>query len=136
MKQNAAFGSLFKNIMIVFGFDRILMDHESWGFKSYQALWMRIQNEITGERFNKFNDIVNLDRLGKEIYTEEALVALSEKAAAYGNDLAGEEIWHPVDKEKARALIAQSAFGGTGLPLLTLQAVLENEKANEVQEEK
>lgn len=126
----------FKNIMIVFGFDRILMDHESWGFKSYQALWMRIQNEITGERFNKFNDIVNLDRLGKEIYTEEALVALSEKAAAYGNDLAGEEIWHPVDREKARALIAQSAFGGTGLPLLTLQAVLENEKTDEVQEEK
>jgi hypothetical protein len=119
-----------KNIMIVFGFDRILMDHESWGFKSYQALWMRIQNEITGERFNKFNDIVNLDRLGKEIYTEEALVTMSERAASYGNELAGEEVWHPIDKDRARALIEQSAFGGNGLPLMTLQALLEGEKTD------
>lgn len=119
-----------KNIMIVFGFDRILMDHESWGFKSYQALWMRIQNEITGERFNKFNDIVNLDRLGKEIYTEEALVAMSERTASYGNELAGEEVWHPFDRDRARALIEQSAFGGIGLPLMALQALLTADSAD------
>jgi hypothetical protein len=118
----------FKNIMIVFGFDRILMDQDIWGFKSYQALWMRIQNEITGERFNKFNDIVNLDRLGKEIYTEEALVTMSERAASYGNELAGEDLWHAIDRDRARALIERSALGGIGLPLMTLQALLEGDQ--------
>jgi hypothetical protein len=73
---------------------------------------------------------VNLDRLGKEIYTEEALVTMSERAASYGNELAGEEVWHPIDKDRARALIEQSAFGGNGLPLMTLQALLEGEKTD------
>ena len=71
----------FRNIMVVYGFDRGLMDHESNGFKSYQALWMRIQNEIVGERFNKFNDIVNLDKLGREIYSPAVLAEMSEKLA-------------------------------------------------------
>ena len=79
----------FRYIMVVYGFDRELMDHESNGFKSYQALWMRIQNEIVGERFNKFNDIVNLDKLGREIYTSAALVQMSAGMAEYGNMLAG-----------------------------------------------
>ena len=34
-----------KNIMFVFAFERELLDHDSAGLKSYQALWMRIQNE-------------------------------------------------------------------------------------------
>ena len=33
-----------KNIMFVYAFDRKLMDDENAGLKSYQALWMRIQN--------------------------------------------------------------------------------------------
>ena len=77
----------FRNIMVVYGFDRKLMDQEGDGFKSYQALWMRIQNEIVGERFNKFNDIVNLDKLGWEIYTPAVLAEMSVKMADYGNAL-------------------------------------------------
>lgn len=49
--------------MFVYAFDRGLMDDENAGLKSYQALWMRIQNEIVGERFNRFTDMVDLDRL-------------------------------------------------------------------------
>ena len=52
-----------KNIMFVYAFDRELIDNENAGLKSYQALWMRIQNEIVGERFNRFTDMVDLDRL-------------------------------------------------------------------------
>ena len=55
-----------RNIMFVFGFDRELFDNENAGVKSYQALWMRIQNEIVGERFNRFGDIVDLDRMAAQ----------------------------------------------------------------------
>jgi hypothetical protein len=50
-------------VMFVFSFGRELLDDEAYGFKSYQALWMRIQNEITGGGFNRFSDVVDMDRL-------------------------------------------------------------------------
>ncbi|KAI4450803.1 hypothetical protein C823_005340 [Eubacterium plexicaudatum ASF492] len=53
------------NIMFVYAFDRELIDNENMGLKSYQALWMRIQNEIIGERFNCFTDMVDLDRYAR-----------------------------------------------------------------------
>lgn len=55
-----------RNIMFVYAFDRILMDDDNAGLKSYQALWMRIQNEIVGERFNYFADIVDMDRFARQ----------------------------------------------------------------------
>lgn len=54
-----------KNIMFVFAFERELLDNDSAGLKSYQALWMRIQNEVIGEHFNRFTDIVDLDQIGR-----------------------------------------------------------------------
>lgn len=60
-----------KNIMFAYAFDRELIDNENMGLKSYQALWMRIQNEIVGERFNRFTDMVDLDRLAmQEVNTD------------------------------------------------------------------
>ena len=112
----------FRNIMIVYGFDRELMDHESSGFKSYQALWMRIQNEIVGERFNKFIDIINLDKLGKEVYTPEVLVGMSEKMAEYGNSLA-ERSYLPISRDQAEELLQKAEFGALGVPLMVLQEV-------------
>ena len=53
-----------KNIMFVYAFDKKLIDDELSGLKSYQALWMRIQNEILSNKFNKFTDIIDLDALG------------------------------------------------------------------------
>jgi len=49
------------HFMTVFAFDRDLIEDEVKGIKSYQALWMRIQNEIGGERVNKFADIIYLN---------------------------------------------------------------------------
>lgn len=49
-------------VMFVFAFNKKLLENEKTGFKSYQALWMRIQNEVEGERVNRFADIVDMDR--------------------------------------------------------------------------
>mgnify|MGYP002626162839 FL=1 len=50
-------------LLFLFAFDRELIDNESAGLKSYQALWMRIQNEVYSDRFNMFTDIADLDKL-------------------------------------------------------------------------
>ena len=70
-----------KNIMFLFAFDRELLDNDNAGIKSYQALWMRIQNEIISQRFNRFTDIVDMDRLGAQAYTADIVMEMSEKMA-------------------------------------------------------
>jgi hypothetical protein len=51
----------FSHFMCCFAFDGSLVDDEAKGFKSYQALWMRIQNEIEGTRLNRFSDMIDLN---------------------------------------------------------------------------
>jgi hypothetical protein len=51
----------FSHFMLCFAFDGSLVDDEAKGFKSYQALWMRIQNEIEGTRLNRFSDMIDLN---------------------------------------------------------------------------
>jgi hypothetical protein len=51
------------HVMFVFAFDKELLEDEATGLKSYQALWMRIQNEIESRRFNRFADIIDMDKL-------------------------------------------------------------------------
>jgi hypothetical protein len=53
----------FSHFMVVFAFDKILLEDESRGLKSYQALWMRVQNEIVSDLVNGFADIIDLDRI-------------------------------------------------------------------------
>jgi Cdc6-like AAA superfamily ATPase len=48
------------HVMFVFAFDRKLLTDESAGLKSYQALWMRIQNEIESQNFNRFSDMIDM----------------------------------------------------------------------------
>ena len=50
------------NVFFVFAFAKVLFEDEDHGIKSYQALWMRIQNEIIGTKFNCFADTIDLDR--------------------------------------------------------------------------
>lgn len=111
-----------KNIMFIFAFDRELLDHDNAGIKSYQALWMRIQNEIVGERFNRFTDIVDLDRLAAQEFTAEVLMEMSEKLAgvcqAAGMDAS------PISRETCEALIRQAALGSVSLPRLVNRATL------------
>ncbi|MDR1965090.1 MAG: ATP-binding protein [Synergistaceae bacterium] len=67
--------------MFVFAFNRDLMDNEAAGLKSYQALWMRIQNEIESCRFNRFSDIVDLDKMASQQYTAQTLSEMSRRLA-------------------------------------------------------
>ncbi len=110
------------NIMFVFGFDRELMDNDNLGIKSYQALWMRIQNEVVGEHFNSFADIVDLDRLGAQVYDEEILVKMSQNYVKILTRCGYQA--EPVSTERAQELLAQSRLGGVGLPRMVLEAVI------------
>lgn len=66
------------HMMFIYGFDRALIDNENAGLKSYQALWMRIQSEVAGSRFNCFSDMLDLDLLWEQMITPEMITAMSE----------------------------------------------------------
>lgn len=103
-----------KNTLFVFSFERSLMDNDKAGLKSYQALWMRIQNEIEGVRFNRFADIVDLDRLIEEVYTPEIMVEMSARLASVINRL--DEGARPITLSTAEELHARARFGKVSLP--------------------
>jgi hypothetical protein len=65
--------------MFVFAFNRDLIEDEAAGLKSYQALWMRIQNEIESRRFNRFSDIIDLDKMARQQYTPQVLSEISRR---------------------------------------------------------
>ena len=110
-----------KNIMFVYAFDRELIDNENAGLKSYQALWMRIQNEILGERFNRFADMVDLDRLAAQEYTPEVIVSISKSLA----DLQKNTPITPLNADAAKDIIAQARTGAVGIPQLIQIAMQE-----------
>lgn len=100
-----------KNIMFLYGFDRELLDNENAGLKSYQALWMRIQNEIVGERFNRFSDMVDLDRMAAQEYTPDVIVSISRSLA----ELQKNTPVSPLDLEAAEAVASQAQTGTVGI---------------------
>ncbi|HHW40246.1 MAG TPA: DUF2791 family P-loop domain-containing protein [Syntrophomonadaceae bacterium] len=51
------------HLMIVLGFQRELVDDMLAGFKSYEALWLRIQHEVAGRRPNLFRDFLDIDEV-------------------------------------------------------------------------
>ncbi len=103
-----------KHTMFVFSFDRSLMDDDVKGPKSYQALWMRIQNEIESQRFNRFADIVDLDRLIDEVYTPENILKMSTRLGQVINRFnAGAT---HISRNTAEELHARSRFGKVSLP--------------------
>jgi hypothetical protein len=55
-------------IFFAFAFRRELLEDERRGVKSYQALRMRIQNEVSSERLNRFDDIIDPDKLARQEY--------------------------------------------------------------------
>lgn len=103
-----------KNIMFVYAFDRELMDNENAGIKSYQALWMRIQNEIVGERFNRFSDMVDLDRFAAQEYSPDVIIAISRSLAALKTQVS----INPLDEEAAERIASQARTGAVGIPKL------------------
>ena len=110
-------------LMFVMSFDRELMDSEATGIKAYQALWMRIQSEVVGARFNCFADILDLDRLSDQIYSPQELCRMADKLASVLG-ASGRQTF-PLDQERAQGLIEKAEYGGIGLPFLVNRAVLE-----------
>lgn len=103
-----------RNIMFFYAFDRELLDDELNGIKSYQALWLRIQNEIVGNRFNGFADIIDLDRYASETYTHEALLTMSRKIADSVNSLS--YCADSISGERADTFISETKYAKTSLP--------------------
>ena len=103
-----------RNILFVYAFDRELIDNENAGLKSYQALWMRIQNEVVGERFNRFADMVDLDRLAAQEYTPDVIVSISQSLVNLQNKFS----LSPLNEESAREILAQARTGAVGIPQL------------------
>ncbi len=103
-----------KNTMFVFSFDQKLIDDDTNGLKSYQALWMRIQNEVDSTRFNRFTDIVDLDRLIEEVYTPELLIEMSSRLANVINRLGRGAV--PITLNIAQELHAKAQYGKVSLP--------------------
>ncbi|MCD8299763.1 MAG: ATP-binding protein [Clostridiales bacterium] len=114
-----------KNIMFLFGFGRELLDNESSGIKSYQALWMRIQNEIISQRFNRFADIVDMDRLGDQLYTPPVIMKMSENFSQAANALGISA--HPIDMKTAETIRGKSVTGNISIPRLTCYAAMKVE---------
>lgn len=110
-----------KNIMFVYAFDRELIDNENAGLKSYQALWMRIQNEIASQRFNRFTDIADLDRLAAQEYTPEIIMEISQKLASTFRSTPA----IPLDRTAAADILARSKTGSVGIPGLIQIAMQE-----------
>ena len=112
-----------KHTMFIFSFDRTLMDDETKGLKSYQALWMRIQNEIEGTRFNRFADIVDLDRLIDEVYTPENILKMSTRLAQVVNRI--DEGANPISLNTAEELHAKARYGKVSVPRRVILATLQ-----------
>ena len=108
------------NVMFVFVFDREMMENEKAGLKSYQALWMRIQNEIHSERFNYFADIADLDRLANsdysDAYSDDYVLSLADGFAeeARRSGIMPEAI----ERDDIPRLREQAHNGAKGLPSL------------------
>lgn len=111
------------NIMFLCGFDRSLLDDENAGIKSYQALWMRIQNEVSGKRFNRFADLIDLDMLAVQEYTPDVLIAMSR---FFAEKVQSRDI-QPIDEAQARELLSRARHGGIGVPELIRSATIGGE---------
>ena len=112
-----------RGVMFLLCFRRELMDDDNFGMKSYQALWMRVQNEIVSARFNRFADILDLDRYADEMYDTETLCEMSRKLAQVLKETGREPV--PLSAEQARALMDRAEFGALGLPYLVNRSMLE-----------
>ena len=112
----------FNHFMVVYAFSGELLDNENAGLKSYQALWMRIQNEVRSKRVNKFTDIADLDAIALQEYSPSLLVEMSQKLAQLVQHINVQA--SPLDEEHARQLITQAKLGGISLPRLVNQATL------------
>lgn len=113
-----------KNIMFFFAFNRILLDDEQTGLKSYQALWMRMQNEIVSSRFNKFSDFYDMDKFAESFYDSRLLVKMSARLADVINRYGGKAL--PIDARSAGELITNAKHMAVSLIRQVGNSTLDN----------
>ncbi len=116
-----------RSLMFVFAFDRTLVDNEKAGIKSYQALWMRIQNEVLSERFNCFSDILDLDRLASQVYSDDYIMEMSLEFAEEAEKKSKEA--SIIDEQTISEILEKAKYGSVGLPQLIKEATLEGKKS-------
>ena len=118
---------VFRYFFLILSFDRILVDHEKWGMKSYQALWLRVQNEIVSGRVNLYNDLLDLDNINPEILVPQSVMEMSHRLT----ELFRSENFsaHEVTREEAEAILKESKFGSVSIPLLTNKYTLQVKEA-------
>ena len=115
---------------MVFGFDKSLIDNEKNGIKSYQALWLRIQNEIVSKRVNLYTDLLNLDKINAYLYTEEAILEMSRRLSRLFASYDISAV--PMTGADAERLMKESQYGETSLPLLVNRFTLKLDKKEEI----
>lgn len=113
----------FEGAFFVFAGRPELIHDEKGGFKSYEALWMRIQNEVTGSRPNKFADLFSQDALVKEFLTVGMCLELQDRFNTLfhlGSSLQREDFRYLVDtvsmlspvRRVVDAIVNQQGAGG------------------------
>ena len=115
-------------LLFVMCLDRRLMDDENIGMKTYQALWLRIQNEVVGHRFNSFADIINLDRYEEESLDETSAMEMSQKLSEILAEMGTPA--SVLTEQKIHELMERAKYGAMGLPYMLNRAVVEGEKAD------
>ncbi|HAN42362.1 MAG TPA: hypothetical protein DCP98_02945 [Sphaerochaeta sp.] len=112
----------FRNLFIVFAFNSELLDNDRAGIKSYQALWLRMQNEIVSARFNPFSSLIDMDEANNEYLNAANLIEMSRKFASIANGLD----FHidPIDGSKVEEIIKNAKYGSNALPYLVNIATL------------
>ncbi|MCK9288226.1 MAG: DUF2791 family P-loop domain-containing protein [Sphaerochaetaceae bacterium] len=119
------------NIMFIFAFERALIDNENSGMKSYQALWMRVQNEIVSGKLNRFGDLLDLDSAASQMYDAEAIVQMSRKLARIVNSIDIDA--QTINPEQVDEILQLAKTGGISIPRLVNRSTLgniEGEKAH------
>lgn len=141
-----------KHVMFLYGFDRKLFDNAKYGITTYQALWMRIQNEIHSERFNCFTDMAFLDDLNRQDMNADVCVALSGKVYEAAQELlslcpevdAESEFrragilkegknaapMHVLTEDEAKVLLQREPYYACGLPRMVMRYTLGADSLN------
>lgn len=112
-----------RSIMFVFSFDRVLIDNDNAGIKSYQALWMRIQNEIVSSRINYFIDMLDLDVLSRELYTPQIIMQMSRNLVKIVKSIDVDS--QCINEDRAKEIMNLASFGNVAIPRLVNQATLQ-----------
>ncbi len=94
---------------------RVIVEDEKRGFKSYEALWMRLQTGLVpSEHFNPYADIVDVDAhleaLGPE-FAQKLSTQLRQVLQAWGcRRIVGDEIPDLTEQTPLRAAVMENAW--------------------------